>query len=178
MCCLAPPWANWHLRLYGLAPYKVSLDMFWSPTLVSLLQFLLAALGLCRLWGLWLYWFYLTLHFRHLYQIPFIICSLLAKCQSHREGGNVACWFVGRCGMLMWALLFADTAYSSLTIPSLWCAESTFGSPLGWRSSAFLRQSTKDALWLCDESLQLEVRRSAGKSTHSFCTQRVARQPG
>lgn len=182
MCCLAPTWAKWHLRKFqGLAHYELSLDMFSRPSLVSLLRFLLVALGLCRPWGLWLYWFLFDFAFLPpLPKMSFIICFLLSKCQSHREGGKVAFWYVGHCRTLMWALLFETQITAHLQSLHFDVEKGHLEVLWGgiWLRFWGRAQKTLYDYWLCDESLQLEVLGSVVKSTHSFCTQRVARQPG
>lgn len=85
--------------------------MFSRSSLVSLRQFLLVALGLGTLWGLWSDWFYLTTFLPLPPKISFIIRPPRSKCQSRREGGKVAFWFVGHFRAPMWALVFADRAY-------------------------------------------------------------------
>lgn len=85
--------------------------MFSRSSLVSLRQFLLVALGLGTLWGLWSDWFYLTTFLPLRPRISFIIRPPLSKCQSRGRVGKRPFWSVGHCRTPMWALVFADWAY-------------------------------------------------------------------
>jgi hypothetical protein len=164
--------------------YILCLWMLFQVHLQSLhFQFLLVVFGPYRLLGLW---FYFTLHFCHFYQ-RFVLLSALFFPNASLIVRSEGQWPFDLYSHCRWTLMYSifvykDMDYSQLQKPSLWCVESTLENPLGWYPNAFLMQSTKDALWLCDENLmdflQLGVPGSVAKSMHSFCTQKVARQPG